>query len=83
MRKNCSILMLVALGMFFNISNGIASCDGNFVISCSVGDTVDIINSANENCCKGDVIEIIDCDTNESYSYTVPTNGSSSSCGEA
>ena len=79
-KKLSSILMFFVLGMSINVSNGFASCDGNNYISCGVGDTVDLINSANENCCGGDNIIITDCNTGEDSTYQVPTNGPESSC---
>ncbi|MFN3802478.1 hypothetical protein [Belliella pelovolcani] len=80
MKKVSLILTMFVLGVFFNISSGLASCNGNEYISCSVGDTVDLINQANQNCCGGDIITITDCKTNEIREYEVPVNGPDSSC---
>lgn len=80
MKKVSLILMMFVLGIFFNISSGLASCNGNEFISCGVGDTVEFINQANQNCCDGDIINFIDCDTGDTYEYTVPVNGPDSSC---
>lgn len=80
MKKVSLILMMFVLGVFFNISSGLASCNGNEYISCGVGDTVELINQANQNCCGGDVIKIIDCDSGKESFYTVPVSGPGSSC---
>jgi hypothetical protein len=45
-----------------------------------IGDTVQAITDANNNCCAGDVISIYDIDTDTTHQYTVPANGSNSSC---
>lgn len=80
MKKVSLILTMFVLGVFFNISSGLASCNGNEYISCGVGDTVELINQANQNCCGGDIIFFKDCDTGDVFEYPVPVNGPNSSC---